>query len=92
MAMMGTFVVAQGAVQYWHLQVQDPAAVTYVYDTPPGLVIVALRLVALGWFIAELWHTMKYYNALATGRCTYIQIGLHIPPLLSSLLHQCCIL
>merc|ERR1711988_1647169 len=47
------------AVLIWHYQVgKDPAAVTYLYDSPPGVVLQWLRVLAIVWFMYAC-HTTK---------------------------------
>ena len=50
------------AVLIWHFQVgKDPAAVTYLYDSPPGSVLQWLRFVAIFWFMYSCHTTRVNY-------------------------------
>jgi hypothetical protein len=48
---------------YWMLLIyweffHDPARTNFIYDSPPGLVIIAVRLVTWGWFLRGLARTL----------------------------------
>ena len=55
----------------WHWLVQDPAVIRYVFDTPPGAVLVVLRLVALTWFVSEWRSTARCYDKGSAGQQFY---------------------
>jgi len=71
-----TTIAAYSAVFAWHARIQDPASNQYMYDTLPGMGILALRIATLIWFLFEVWQTLQYYHSTATGRITYLWLGL----------------
>jgi len=60
---------------FWHYYVQDPADVENIFNTPPGLFLVALRAAALFWFWWELRQNIKYYSKGSQGRTFYLLFG-----------------
>ena len=64
--LVGTLICLHLLAFCWHWYVQDPAAVEYVFDTPPGLIVVGLRVLALVWFWCELMRNIKYYSEVVT--------------------------
>lgn len=73
--LVGTLICLHLLAFCWHWYVQDPAAVEYVFDTPPGLIVVGLRVLALVWFWCELMRNIKYYSEGSEGRRFYLMFG-----------------
>jgi len=46
----------------WYIDIKDPTTNEYIYDTVPGMLVVAVRLGAFAWFCVELKHTMEGEN------------------------------
>ena len=61
------FIAIYGTVQFavvtWEATVgSDPATVTYLHETPPGYVLLGLRLYALIWFVRAILITRVKYE------------------------------
>lgn len=46
----------------WYMDIKDPTTNEYIYDTVPGMFVVAVRLAAFIWFCVELKSTMEAEN------------------------------
>ncbi|KAJ1445068.1 rhodopsin-like GPCR transmembrane domain-containing protein [Pelagophyceae sp. CCMP2097] len=60
---MTFFVWATVLLEIWEMNVFDPALLASRYESPPGYVLVALRAVALVWFVYACKTTLEKYRS-----------------------------
>jgi len=59
---MTLYVVASAACWIYYLEFSDPAEILYLYATIPGMILVFLRIFALGWFSYAMHVTRRKYR------------------------------
>ena len=60
---MSVYAITFFATCLWFDVVTDPASVTYIYGTPPGLMLVLLRCFAAVWFTYAVYTTKRKYRS-----------------------------
>eukprot|EP00128_Syssomonas_multiformis_P017974 Colp12_sorted_trinity150504_noHs@2686 len=56
------YVIVHEAVLIWEVSEFDPGRVLYRYESPPGYVLIAMRLLAYVWFLIAWAKTFKKYS------------------------------
>jgi len=65
------------AIVWWAFESYDPAIEDYIFDSPPGVVLVVIHLIMVLWFISELQVTWNRDQGIAPAkRNLYISFGI----------------
>ncbi|XP_046548458.1 transmembrane protein 145-like [Haliotis rubra] len=53
------YAVVYAVLLIWEANFFDPGLVLYIYESPPGYGLVAMRLIGWGWFLYSIFFTLK---------------------------------
>jgi len=73
--LISVLIVLHVCCYMWHWFVADPAEVQYIYSSPPGLLLGAVRLLCLGWLLMEVYIALQFYPIHSCGWNYYVQFG-----------------
>ncbi|XP_050416029.1 transmembrane protein 145 [Patella vulgata] len=55
------YIVVYSVMFIWEAELFDPGKVLYVYDSPPGYGLIAMRIVGWIWFLYAIFFTLKHF-------------------------------
>ncbi|ESP00088.1 hypothetical protein LOTGIDRAFT_213289, partial [Lottia gigantea] len=58
---MCIYIVVYAVLFIWEAELFDPGKVLYLYDSPPGYGLVAMRLIGWLWFLYAIFFTLKNF-------------------------------